>query len=314
MEDTNTANIPNENTAICEHCGMKVKTDAQFCSSCGKPVKVATAKIFCQTCGTEIETDEMFCPKCGSATSQNKNVEALNNIAAYNQNIVAETPKVTRKHNFLKISLISLGIIIVFALLTYFIIIPEINYQDACDILEKGRYTAAIDAFKSLGDYKDSETKINEAKYAYVNENKDNQNNTTYDYLLDLRQEYYKDSADIYDELYEWKAEVYAWNSTENGKNNNSSISKYKSVYCHFTVSGGTPGESTRVTYEVTLPNGNESDDTFNFDIYDGEDLWWGYENSIYLYPEYGLAGTLKVKFYDDNGNLIGSSSIRITN
>lgn len=82
MSENTTNTIPAENTAICEHCGMKVKADAQFCSACGKPVIAKPTKIFCQTCGTELEDGEMFCPKCGSSSSANKNAEALNNIVA----------------------------------------------------------------------------------------------------------------------------------------------------------------------------------------------------------------------------------------
>ena len=347
----NVANtIPTENTAICEHCGMKVKADAQFCSSCGKPVIAKPTKIFCQTCGTELEDGEMFCPKCGSSSSANKNAEALNNIAAYNESIAIQQPKKTKKKKFLNILLISLAVAVALALLTFFVVIPEVNYrmacaemnkgnydaaysafvdlgdyrdskdmldecnyQKACDSLDRDLYSVAIELFEDLHDYKDSDEKVLQAKYEYVLKNKNNYNETTYDYLLDLKRNSYKDSSRIYDDLYEWRVEVFAWNTSENGTSDNDTISRYKAVYCHFRLTGGTPDGSTRISYSVKRPNGNTDDrDYFDFDMYDGSEAWWGFPDGLYAYPEYGTSGTLSVQFYDDDGNLIGSGSVWI--
>ena len=116
MSENMANTIPTENTAICEHCGMKVKADAQFCSSCGKSVIAKPTKIFCQTCGTELEDDEMFCSKCGSSTSQNKNAEALNNIAAYNASLDAAITQKPKKKKVWKVLLILLGVLTALAI------------------------------------------------------------------------------------------------------------------------------------------------------------------------------------------------------
>ena len=314
MSESTVNSIPTENTAICEHCGMKVKANAQFCSACGKPVISKPLKIFCQTCGTELSDDEMFCPKCGSSTSQNKNAEALNNIAAYNASLDTTIKQKPKKKKWWKVLLIIIGLLAALAVVGYFVILPEYNYQEACSALKRGSYSYAISCFEDLGDYKDSQTKILEAKYRYVENNLDNSNRTTFDYLKELKYESYKDSAEIYEDLYEWKIEVFAWNSSENGTTNNSSISKYKAIYCHFRLTGGTPGGSTRVSYSVKRPNGDTDDrDYFDFDMYDGSEAWWGFPDGLYAYPEYGTTGTVSVQFYDEDNNLIGTGSVRIT-
>lgn len=315
MSESTVNSIPTENTAICEHCGMKVKADAQFCSACGKPIISKPLKIFCQTCGTELSDDEMFCPKCGSSTSQNKNAEALNNIAAYNASLDTTIKQKPKKKKWWKVLLLIIGILAALAVVGYFVILPEYNYQEACDALKRGSYSYAISCFEDLGDYKDSQDKILESKYRYVEDNLDNSNHTTFDYLKELKYENYKDSAEIYEDLYEWKIEVFAWNSSENGTTDNSSISKYKAIYCHFRLKGGIPGGSTRVSYTVKRPNGNNDDrDYFDFDMYDGSEAWWGFPDGLYAYPEYGSAGTVSVLFYDEDNNLIGTDSVRITN
>ncbi len=87
MSESTINSIPTESTTICEHCGKKLKADAQFCSSCGRPINITAAKKFCARCGTELNDEEMFCHNCGSPTSQSRDAEVMNNIAAYNNSI-----------------------------------------------------------------------------------------------------------------------------------------------------------------------------------------------------------------------------------
>lgn len=342
-----------EDMKVCNQCGAKVKADAQFCSSCGKPVIAKPTKIFCQTCGTELEDSEMFCPKCGSSSSANKNAEALNNIAVYNESIAIQQPKKTKKKKFLNILLVSLAVAIALALLTFFVIIPEVTYrmacaelnkgnydaaysafvdlgdyrdskdmldeceyQKACDKLDKNLYSTAIDMFEDLGSYKDSATKILECKYCYVEDNLNNYDRTTFQYLKELKSKYYKDSADIYEDLYDWKVTVVAVNSSEDDTTTNKeSISKYRAVYFHIELEGGEPGESIRLQAKATLPNGRTDEYTFNNEWYDGGSGWYGYYEGIYAYPEYGDTGNMQCRFYNySTGELLGIGSVKITN
>lgn len=76
-----------EDMKVCNQCGAKVKADAQFCSACGRPMNIAATKKFCARCGTELTDEEMFCHNCGSPTSQSRDAEVMNNIAAYNNSV-----------------------------------------------------------------------------------------------------------------------------------------------------------------------------------------------------------------------------------
>ena len=78
-------------------------------------------------------------------------------------------------------------------------------------------------------------------------------------------------------------------------------------------LSGGTPGETTRITVKSILPNGNTDEYVFDDKWGDGDYIWYGWYEGLYTYPEYGATGTLQCKFYDGDGNLIGIGSVRIT-
>ena len=190
----------------------------------------------------------------------------------------------------------------------------EATYQKGCEYLDQRDYVAAVDIFKYMGYYKDGGDKANEAMYAYVKANMDNQDDTTYNYLRELKDNYYKDSATIYKDLYDWKIKIVAWNSDKDSKVNKSSISKYDPVYCHIELSGGTPDDESRIYVSGTLPNGEFFEFLFDENWEDGWYGWYGWEESIYVNPEYGASGTLKVSFFDDDNNLIGSGKLTITN
>ena len=183
----------------------------------------------------------------------------------------------------------------------------ESQYQKACNYLDKKNYKQAISIFEDISHYKNSEKKISECMYGYVLAHKNNSDRTTYDYLLTLKSAGYKDSATIYKDLYSWKITVSGWSTGENNTNYKTSLSRYSAVYCHLKLSGGIPGGSTRLTYSGTQPNGRTFDGVF-------EDEWEaGWSGWVYWEDGLSSSGTLKINFYDENNNLIGSSSVKIT-
>jgi len=152
---------------------------------------------------------------------------------------------------------------------------------------------------------------IPEYKYQYVMNNMNNNDSRTYEYLSELKKSNYKNSADIYDDLYEWKVTMIAINSSEYDETTDkNSISKYDTVYFHFRLSGGKPNESIRIKVTDIPPNGVADDYFFDEVWEDGDILWysWGYND-----PEYGSAGTLQCRFYDEDDNLIGVGSVYLT-
>ena len=232
--------------------------------------------------------------------------------AAPNQ---TKTQKIKKKRKWIIPVIASVVGVIIISIVALVFGIPASKYNEACSKLENGFYQEAIEMFEELDGYKKSEDKINEAKYGYVLAHKNNDDRTTYAYLKELKKQDYKDSVNIYNNLYEWKITVIAINSSENDETTyKNSISKYNAVYFHLKLTGGEPGESVRITAKPTFPDGEKGEYVFEDKWSDGDILWYGWSDGLYNNPQYGETGTLRCNFYDDNGNLIGAGSVKITN
>lgn len=82
-------------------------------------------------------------------------------------------PKPQTDNSGIKIAALGFGVVnilIVFALVLYFVIIPTAKYNDAITLFNNGEYEQAIEAFESLGNFKESKFKINEAEEALKEE------------------------------------------------------------------------------------------------------------------------------------------------
>jgi len=154
---------------------------------------------------------------------------------------------------------------------------PETVYSEAVELMENGKYEDAVAKFKKIGAYEDSlalvtecatilatqyeangdnknaiiwyetaedKEKANELMYAYVLANKDCENISTYDYLLKLCEEDYRDSKNIYTALYKFSLTL--------------SFDDYNLCYL---VNGGPPkdGVLIRIVNEARWSNGRES-------------------------------------------------------
>ena len=281
-----------EKRVICPKCNKTLPEDSAFCHYCGTAITIKTAE----------QNEPRTTAEKYAAT------HTYSNPPAYRSNVAS---KKTSSKKALTAILIMFAIVIV-GVVGVAIGIPEYKYSQACSALDDELYFKAIEAFEELDGYKDSEKKINEAKYKYVLDNKNNDNSTTYEFLSELKRIDYKNSTDIYDDLYEWKITMLAINTSENDETTNkNSISKYDTVYFHFRLTGGKPNETVRIKVVDIPPNGNSGDYYFDSVWEDGDILWysWGYNE-----PQYGTAGTLQCKFYDENNNLIGVASVRLSN
>lgn len=190
----------------------------------------------------------------------------------------------------------------------------ECDYQQGLYELSKKNYSAAITAFERVKDYSDSKEQIKEAKYQYVKANKSRTDTTTHTYLKDLKSAKYKDSADIFKELYAWKLSAVINTDPDDEKTDKSSISKYDSIYFHLDLQGGEPGAEIRIKYVTTYPDGETNSGTWDSTYVANGIGTWSWEGGIYKNPAYGVSGTLKIKFYNaDTGELIGEESVKIT-
>ncbi len=184
---------------------------------------------------------------------------------------------------------------------------------------EAGNYQEALIFLEKVENYRDSKEQIKGAKYAYVKENKNydrydySTRSIVFEYLKDLKSSGYEDSSKIYEELYSWKISSVFNNDLLDGKTSEDSISKYDPLFCHVSLSGGTPGEKTKVKYVLTFPDGRTRSGKFEDEWSSGDSGTWYYETGIYVNPDHGQNGMLYVKYYDDNGTQIGKASIMIT-
>jgi len=65
------ARQPKEDTSTrCPKCGLAVAAGADFCQSCGSPLKqpaVPAPVRFCSRCGAQLGETSRFCPRCGES-------------------------------------------------------------------------------------------------------------------------------------------------------------------------------------------------------------------------------------------------------
>lgn len=238
---------------------------------------------------------------------------------------IAEEEKaaVIRSKKRKKTALISIITIIVVAIAYFAYIGPEIvqpmmTYNQACSLLDHGQYAVAIDKFKDISYYKDSKDKIIECKYGYVQQNKNNDNSTTYEYLKELKSKGYKDASDIYSELYDWKIEMNCCNTkSDDWTTKSTSISKYcKYMHVNFQLSGGTPNEKINLTNTTIWPDGDSNVSDWDWENkYDGDNFGFACASGLYTYPEYGATGSMVIKIYNaDTYALMDTFTIKITN
>lgn len=145
-------------------------------------------------------------------------------------------------------------------------------------------------------------------KYNYVLEHNNNYDLTTFEYLKDLKKRDYKDSANIYSNLYDWEVTVVVNSSEDNLRTNVTSIRQNAPIYFHYILSGGEPNESIRLGIKAYFSDGSVVEDTFEEKSIDGETGWFGWPDGFATYD-----GTIRCYFYDESGAVIGGGSVKIT-
>ena len=179
----------------------------------------------------------------------------------------------------------------------------EVSYRYGCRLLEEGSWLNAVNVLSPLGDYYDSREKTAEARYGYVSDNKDRFNLTTYQYLLDLTEAGYKDSAEIYSSLYGWHLTV-VFNNKENDDVTPSDIDRTETAYAHIHVSGGTPGEDLKIRIETTWPDTQVTEQEINAVLRDGDSR---YAPFALMHPSEWSAGKIRVRIFNAaTGEMIG--------
>ena len=91
----------------------------------------------------------------------------------------------------------------------------EAIYNYACQSLDEKKYSLAIVEYRNCSGYKDADSKIKDAKYGYVMNLWDRYDANTYTYLKELISENYPGAQEAYNDLYDWKIEITAINTSE---------------------------------------------------------------------------------------------------
>lgn len=189
----------------------------------------------------------------------------------------------------------------------------ESIYQRGEALIDKGEYQTAANLFVDLGEYKDSTDKAHKTMNTYITKNRKRNDTYTFKFLTTLKDEGYEDTADIYKELYSWKVELFANSDADDTTSKKTSISKYDPVIFHYEVTGGPLSGGTKLKFRATFPDGGADSSTTDYTSSYGWVGWFGYENGLYNNASQGPTGTMTLKVYDENNNLIGEISIKIT-
>jgi len=142
------------------------------------------------------------------------------------------------------------------------------KYDEANTALENGDYNSAIVAFTELADkgFSDSAEKLKEAKYEYIKNNLDRDDSRCVGYLEELKNEEYKDTESLYNELYSWKVKI-AINTTKQSSIHKDKINVtgqlFPFYHFNFRTYDGPPDGEYRGRYEVVFSNGSKISDTY---------------------------------------------------
>lgn len=176
----------------------------------------------------------------------------------------------------------------------------EESYNLAVSYLKNGEYKDAIDIFEKLGEYKDSQDKLIEAKYSYCQGYFNNEYNcfsdTTGTYLKELSNINYKDSKTLYEDYLKTEIEL-IFNESPVDEINNSSIVSNPFIM-HFRISSNIEDDLNK-TYKckIIYPDGSEDTNEISKDMY-----------LTITSP----SGELKAEIYDSNGNLLESKTVTV--
>lgn len=222
--------------------------------------------------------------------------------------------------------------------------IVEKQYDEARDLFDAGKYESAMEAFEDLGKYKNSEQYIDDCYYYLAlerieskeydkalellekttNEDADAQktecqyqicladktnSDEIHEMLLALHEKKYKDTDKMLRERFPLKVTLVVNTSKEDDQTPGKTFGGSDTIYCHFKLIDGVPGENIILTYEVTHTDGTVSKKESKDQYCSGE------SGTITSSMSDGAArdpGTMKYVFYDPDGNKLGEASITV--
>ena len=178
--------------------------------------------------------------------------------------------------------------------------------------MDEGLYYLAVNEFEECVGYENTNDLLKEAKYQFViNGDDDIRNLVSYNYLKELKDANYKDSATIYKNRYTWKVKPVFANNSENDETTLKSSTPSNCSYFHagFEIIGGVPDETITMYAVTSFPNEGDYRSSWEW-----EDFTLGYTCIIFWANGFdAYSGTLTITVYNSaNDQKLGSLSIRL--
>ena len=184
------------------------------------------------------------------------------------------------------------------------------KYEEAKSALNSGDYNTAIAVLEELAadNYEDSSELLKEAKYLYLKDNLDRDDSRSIVYLEALREENYKDTQKMYDDLYSWKAKIAISTTKQSSVHRdevNATSQLFPFYYFNFRIYDGPLDGEFRGTYEIVFSNGQKTSDTY---IGRDNDFYF----AITLSATQNPIGKTTFNVYGENGELLATATSNI--
>ena len=174
-------------------------------------------------------------------------------------------------------------------------------------LLNEQNYKRCIDVLEQIGDYQDSAALLKLAKYNFAKHNVNTEPETVYKYLSELSNINYKDSAEIYKNLYDWKlSNLVVKRKMDNYDNKDQTLYRGEPVYFQADLSGGKPGENLEIKYSIEHSGGASMSTRTTVTAATNGKIVWGWSGNVLSKADSsGLrrfvnpVGTYTIKVYD---------------
>lgn len=183
----------------CPECGQEISNKAKKCVHCGKVIIEEKADIkICNECGKENPIDVTECVHCGCPFEEEKEP---NKIIEESVTVKEKNTKKNQKKIIIPIVATVVVIVIGFIVYNVKIVKPKNTYNEAVELLEKGKYEDANKLLHDISGYEDVDTILEQIKWE----------SRVYECITDIRQ-YLKnpDSLQVYEVVFYdgYKADV----------------------------------------------------------------------------------------------------------
>ncbi|MDR0819464.1 MAG: hypothetical protein LBN43_07835 [Oscillospiraceae bacterium] len=115
----------------------------------------------CLNCGAPVEEDVPFCERCRGKIKRSNNIRVYEEDTEVSEITIVEpgrgSPLIIRRLPFIMASLVLVAIL---GLVTSKAFSPLLTYNKAAEMFNERDYAAAAETFLSLGNYKDSQTRV----------------------------------------------------------------------------------------------------------------------------------------------------------